>query len=47
MSQIRTNLLHIVLEHLKIPLYKDEEFLIEKIKPSVYLSELEHCVKDK
>jgi len=26
-SQIRSNLLHIILEHIKIPLYKDEQFI--------------------
>ncbi len=37
MSEIRVNVLHTVLEHLKIPLYKDEDFLKEDIKTDVYL----------
>ena len=37
MGQIRTALLHTILEQLKIPLYKDDDFLSEKIKYEVFL----------
>lgn len=46
MNQIRTNLLHLILEHIKIPLYKDEDFLVEKIKTDVYLEEVAECLKE-
>lgn len=46
-NQIRNNLLHTILEHMKIPLYKDEQFLSEEITTEVYLEELEEYFKDK
>jgi hypothetical protein len=39
-------LLHLILEHIKIPLYKDEDFLVEKIKTDVYLEEVAECLKE-
>lgn len=47
MSEIRVNVLHTILEHLKIPLYKDEDFLKEDIKTDVYLEELSECLQGK
>ena len=41
LNAIRIQLLHLVLEHLKIPLYKDHDFMEHKIRREVYLEELE------
>ena len=32
LAQVRVHLLHAILEHIKIPLYKDEDFLKEHVK---------------
>lgn len=36
-KNIRVSLLHTVYEHLKIPFYKDEQFLIGKLPAEAYL----------
>lgn len=40
MVQIRTYLLHMVLEQIKIPIYKDFDFLTQKIEATTYNEEL-------
>ena len=40
MVQIKTYLLHMVLEQIKIPIYKDFDFLTQKIEATTYIEEL-------
>jgi hypothetical protein len=39
-NNIRKYLLHIIYEHLKSPLYADEEFITNKLDPACYCEDI-------